>query len=85
MKIERPQATSLSVVAQKRLDQLEEEIKAAIADGKLSQLEMSSILGRIVRSGVGNEDLSLEELSLYRQMILDKVESGELEIDYYSD
>lgn len=60
------------------LEKLRAVIERAIADGKLSQQEMSDIKSQAWADG----KITPEELELYGALILDKIRSGELEWEF---
>ena len=60
------------------LAKLRAVIERAIADGKLSQQEMSDIKSQAWADG----KITPEELELYTALILEKIRSGELEWEF---
>jgi uncharacterized membrane protein YebE (DUF533 family) len=60
------------------LEKLKVLIEKAIADGKLSQQEMSAIKSQAWADG----KITPEELELYTASILEKIRSGELEWEF---
>ena len=62
----------------KHLEKLKSTIERAIADGKLTAQEMQAIKGIIWSNG----KVSAEELDLVRELIHEKVASGEVVYDW---
>ena len=62
------------------LEKLQALIERAIADGKLTKDEMESIQAAMRADG----KISFEELELCRQLIWEKIQSGELEYDWWN-
>ena len=62
------------------LEKLQALIERAIADGKLTKHEMESIQAAMRADG----KISFEELELCRQLIWEKIQSGELEYDWWN-
>lgn len=75
MKVERPNAKPPSPEEVKDLEKLKALIERAIADGRLSAQEMDSIKRAMNADG----KVTCEELDLCRQLIWNKIDTGELE------
>ncbi|MBZ8178876.1 hypothetical protein [Oscillatoria salina] len=80
MKIERFNQKDLSPEEKVQLEKLKILMKNATANGKISKDELEYI--RIAMWA--HKNISLAELKLYRKLILDKIDSGELEMDYWA-
>ncbi|MEC4891767.1 MAG: hypothetical protein SAL07_00065 [Oscillatoria sp. PMC 1051.18] len=80
MKIERFNQKDLSPEEKVQLEKLKVLMKNATANGKISKDELEYI--RIAMWA--NKNISFAELKLYRKLILDKIDSGELEMDYWA-
>ncbi len=78
MLIERPNHKELTPNELQKLEQLRNMIDQAIADGKISKYEMERIEHTIHDDG----KVSIEEMTLMRQLIRDKVDHGFLSYDY---
>ncbi|NMF86588.1 hypothetical protein E1H13_25310 [Nodosilinea sp. P-1105] len=79
MELERgaPMAKELSVEEQQELDNLRQTIDQAIADGVLTKAECQAITATMKADG----KVTFEELEMVRQLVSDKVASGELKIE----
>ena len=62
----------------KQLEELKRIVEAAVSDGRLSQSEME----HIKNFALAHKKLIREELQLYRTLVLDKIERGELEYQW---
>ncbi|HEY9614999.1 hypothetical protein [Allocoleopsis sp.] len=80
MKFSRCSNTAPSPAELQDLEKLRVLIERAIADGKLTKYEMESIQAAMRADG----KVSFEELELCRQMIWEKIQSGELEQDWWN-
>lgn len=78
MHIERPHAAPSTPKETQQLERLETVIKNAVADGKISRKELDDI--RAVT--FANKTVTMAELTLYKNLVLDKIESGELQYDW---
>lgn len=78
MKISRPNAKELSSAEIKELENLKLVIERAVADGRISQQEISEISAVFYADG----KVTFEELTLYRQLVTDKVAQGFVEFEY---
>ena len=70
-------AKELSVEEQQELDNLRQTIDQAIADGILTKAERDAITATMKADG----KVTFEELEMVRQLVSDKVASGELTIE----
>jgi len=80
MEIERPGTGQLSLDELQELEKLKAVIEQASTDGILSKSERDNISAIIYR----DKKVSPQELDLVRHLINQKVESGELTLDYSS-
>lgn len=80
MKVSRCNNKAPSSVELQDLEKLQALIERAVADGKLTKYEMESIQAAIRADG----KISFEELELCRQLIWEKIQSGELEYDWWN-
>lgn len=80
MKVLRCNNKALSPAELQDLEKLQALIERAVADGKLTKYEMESIQAAIRADG----KISFEELELCRQLIWEKIQSGELEYDWWN-
>jgi hypothetical protein len=78
MKISHPNAQNPTPEESRALEQLKAIIERATADGKISRQELDSIKAAQFADG----KISIAELELYRTLILEKVEKGELEYEW---
>ncbi|HSM82593.1 MAG TPA: hypothetical protein VLS96_12955 [Nodosilinea sp.] len=70
-------AHPLSPEEQQELDSLRQTIEQAIADGLLTQTERDAITAAMRADG----KVTFEELALVRQLVSDKVASGDLKVE----
>ncbi len=77
MKIERSNNQEPTPEDLQELERLKRVIEAAIADGKLSTDEINQIRAQAKADG----KVTVEEVQLYRQLITEKIASGELEYE----
>ena len=70
-------AHPLSPEEQQELDSLRQTIEQAIADGLLTQAERDAITAAMRADG----KVTFEELALVRQLVSDKVASGDLKVE----
>jgi len=77
MKIERSNNQEPTPEDIKELERLKNVIEAAISDGKLSTEEINEIRTQARADG----KLTVEEVQLYRQLVTEKIASGELEYE----
>jgi hypothetical protein len=78
MEIERPNAKPLTPEDLEDLEKLRMVVERAIADGKLSQVEMETIRVQIHANG----KVMVEELDLCRELMAEKIRNGELVIEW---
>ena len=78
MKIERPNAVEATPDELRELEKLKTVIENAIADGKLSRQELENI--RLTMSA--DHKVTVAELELYRKMVQEKIDKGELVYDW---
>ncbi|HEY9640235.1 MAG TPA: hypothetical protein V6C57_07115 [Coleofasciculaceae cyanobacterium] len=79
MEIERPHQKALTEADLQQLEKLEEILKQSISDGVLTRDELNRIKVQIAANG----KVMIEELDLVRQFIRDKVNRGELVVDFF--
>jgi tellurite resistance protein len=70
-------ADELSPEEQQELENLRQVVERAIADGVLTQTERDGIMAVMKSDG----KVTFEELCLVRQLVSDKVASGELQVE----
>lgn len=78
MKISRPNAKNPTAAEIQKLEKLKAIIQRATADGKVTRSELETIKAMEWADG----KISVEELALYRTLILEKIEKGELEYEW---
>lgn len=78
MEISRPNAQPLTPEDLQDLEKLRKLVEKAIADGVLTQAEIEAIRVQIRSDG----KVLFEELALCRELITEKVNSGELVIEW---
>ncbi|HEY9849089.1 MAG TPA: hypothetical protein V6D28_06505 [Leptolyngbyaceae cyanobacterium] len=78
MKVEHPNAEKPTPEELAQLERLQRAIENAVADGKISRQELDNI--RAVT--FADRKVTVAELELYRKLVLDKIEKGELEYDW---
>jgi uncharacterized membrane protein YebE (DUF533 family) len=66
----------------KKLEKLKARIERAVADGKISGEEMEDIQNEILTEGKGAAEQMYRELELYRTLVEQKLEAGELEYSW---
>jgi uncharacterized membrane protein YebE (DUF533 family) len=84
MKTERPNAQQLTPEETKELDHLRSLIEKAIADGVVTKQESINIKAMVLRNKPGYELLS-QELTLYRELVTNKINAGLLKEEDFSD
>lgn len=72
-----PQETSPEEL--RELEKLTKIIDRAIADGKMSHYEIENIK----KAMSADRKVTVAELALYRHLVLEKIDRGELEYDWY--
>ncbi|WP_035991257.1 hypothetical protein [Leptolyngbya sp. KIOST-1] len=70
-------AKELSAEEQRELESLRQTIEQAIADGVLTQSERDAITAAMKADG----KVTYEELEMVRQLVSEKVASGELQLE----
>lgn len=78
MQIERPNEQELTPEEQRELERLRAIIEQAIADGIITKGERDRISGAMRSDG----KVTRQELELVRTLITEKVNAGELTLDY---
>lgn len=78
MQVSRPNAKELSPQELRDLAKLKGLIERAVADGKLSKQELEDIQAQTFADG----KVLVEELDLYRKLVTEKIERGELEYEF---
>ncbi|MCU0538198.1 MAG: hypothetical protein MUD14_30295 [Hydrococcus sp. Prado102] len=68
----------------KELEKLKARIDRAVADGKISGSEMEDIKNEILTDGKGSAEQMYRELELYRTLVEQKLENGDLETEWRS-
>lgn len=79
MQITRPHAHPPTVEELQSLERLRIVIYRATADGKVSRSELDSINAQMH----ADHKVTYVELEVFREMVLSKIQSGELEWDWY--
>lgn len=80
MEIERPNQAPLTAADLEHLKKLEDLLKKSVADGVITSAELDAIKVQIAANG----KVMIEELDLVRQFIREKVQRGELVIDFFN-
>lgn len=78
MIIEHPHTTEPTLAEKQHLDRLKTVINNAVADGKISRKELDDIRA----ATFADKKVTVAELELYRKLVLDKIETGELEYEW---
>ncbi|KGF72786.1 hypothetical protein DO97_04680 [Neosynechococcus sphagnicola sy1] len=78
MEVSRPHAKEPSPETLQDLKKLQAMLEWAIADGKISQAEVTAFMTAARSDG----KVSVDELGLYRTFVLDKIAKGELDYDW---
>ncbi|MGE5657111.1 MAG: hypothetical protein ACM37W_10880 [Actinomycetota bacterium] len=78
MQVSRPNAKELSPQELQDLAKLKGLIERAVADGKISKQELEDIQAQTFADG----KVLVEELDLYRKLVTEKIERGELEYEF---
>jgi hypothetical protein len=81
MKVEYPNDRAMTEDEARELQYLEETIERAIDDGFLSREEFDSIKAKIFREGSTTVGQLNREIALYRQLVTEKLGTGELVIE----
>jgi uncharacterized membrane protein YebE (DUF533 family) len=64
------------------LEKLKARIDRAVANGKISGQEMEDIKNEILTDGKGSSEQMYRELELYRTLVEQKLETGDLEQEW---
>lgn len=80
MEFKRPNDQGLTPEEMQDLERLKTIIEKAVADGKITRTELDNIK----TAAWSDKKILFEELELYRKLVQDKINSGELEMDYGS-
>ena len=78
MIIEHPNTTEPTAEEKQQLERLKTVINNAVADGKISRKELDDIRA----ATFADKKVTVAELELYRKLVLDKIETGELEYEW---
>ena len=62
----------------RQLEKLQVQIERAVADGKISNQEMEDIKRAMLADG----KVTVEELELYRILVIDRIVAGEVEYEF---
>ena len=81
MEIDRPNAKEPTPEELQKLERLKDIIEKAIADGKISSDEYQRIKSEIYAHGKTSTDQFYREIELYRSLVQEKLEKGELEYE----
>lgn len=84
MKVERPNATQLTPEETKELEHLRFLIEQAIADGVVTKQESVNIKAMVLGHKPSYELLS-QELTMYRELVTNKINAGLLKGENFSD
>jgi glucose-6-phosphate dehydrogenase assembly protein OpcA len=79
MHVERPTANNPTPEEVQELEALKARIERAIADGILTHDEFDSLKATIFNHGTPSADQLYRELTLYRTLVTEKINQGELE------
>lgn len=79
MKIIQSHPTEPTPEEVKKLEKLKARIERAVVDGKISGQEMEDIQNEIMTDGKGSAEQIYRELELYRILVEQKLETGDLE------
>ncbi len=77
MRIEHPNAPALTQADLQQLDTLKALVEGAIADGVLTAAEQSQVKAILLQ-----DNAPVQELDLVQTLIWDKIQSGELVIEW---
>ncbi|MEG3436112.1 hypothetical protein V0288_03190 [Pannus brasiliensis CCIBt3594] len=78
MKVEHPNELPITEAEAKELEHLKKTIERAIEDGVITRAEFETIKGSIFRQGIISASQLNREISLYRQLVADKLGTGEI-------
>jgi uncharacterized membrane protein YebE (DUF533 family) len=78
MKIERPNAKDSTPEEVQELEKLKAMVERAMADGVITPQEFQALQAEVFAHGNPSADQLYRELELYRKMVTEKTQSGEL-------
>ena len=78
MKIERPHSLEITPEESQELEYLRVTIERAIKDGVITRIEFESIKMIMFSNKKNNPDQILRQVTLYRHLVLEKMNNGEL-------
>ncbi|MFB2877564.1 hypothetical protein [Floridanema aerugineum] len=81
MEIDRPNAQEATAQELQQLERLKNIIERAMADGKITSDEYQKIKSEIYDHGKTSADQFYREIELYRSLVQEKLEKGELEYE----
>lgn len=81
MEIDRPNAQEPTAEELQKLERLKDIIERAMADGKITTDEYQRIKSEIYAQGKSSADQFYREIELYRSLVQEKLEKGELEYE----
>lgn len=81
MEIDRPNAQEATAQELQQLEKLKGIIERAMADGKITSDEYQRIKSEIYAHGKTSADQFYREIELYRSLVQEKLEKGELEYE----
>ena len=78
MKIERPNSLKITPEENQELEYLRVTIERAIKDGVITRIEFESIKMIMFSNKKNNPDQILRQVTLYRKLVVEKLNNGEL-------
>jgi uncharacterized membrane protein YebE (DUF533 family) len=78
MKIEKPNAKDPTPEEVRELEKLKAMVELFIADGVITPLEFQALRTEVFAHGTPSAEQLYRELELYRKMVTEKIQSGEL-------
>jgi hypothetical protein len=78
MKIERPNSLEITPEEREELEYLRVTIERAIEDGVITRIEFESIKMIMFSNKKNNPDQILRQVTLYRSLVLEKLNNNEL-------
>ncbi len=81
MKVEYPNEAAITEEEVKELERLKAMIEKAIEDGFLSRSEFEAIKAKIFQQGITSAGQLNREIMLYRELVAEKVGTGELFVE----
>ncbi|TRV04519.1 MAG: hypothetical protein EWV41_14970 [Microcystis wesenbergii Mw_MB_S_20031200_S109] len=78
MKIERPHSLEITPEESQELEYLRVRIERAIQDGVITRIEFESIKTIMFSNKKNNPDQILRQVTLYRHLVVEKLNNGEL-------